>query len=462
MLVLCYNRRHRCPHKVRRPSSAQCQLTQYQKTYQGSQTLPSKSCKPEGGLARPSSGAAGHTTHQLDYKVHPVNRRRTKSAEPFREKIGEFDHTTEYGRQFAGHISTEAAKALYPKRTRRLTAPMETSTEHSRSFVAWPMPERGTMIKCDDYKAPTVPMLLETTTGITYKGQRALPAESKRPAHTAYQSDQPLEAETTHDAEYKPKVAPRYESRESEKYRPPRKPFNGLSTVQDTYRQHVGVHPPKPFKPNQQGQRHTAPMDDNTTHSVAYQAWQVQRPAAREPQQHIPPRGDLEGTTTHNQTYINPGRTEPERAQRPSSRLRTKSEPMLAITTHTDAFKNWKVQLDRPTRTHERLEPPKFEGKTEFQSSYTGKQTKPMPNFKPLETVQAPSNFCGMTHYQEEYFRKTVPPCPATGLYEHAKTGKPSATSNLAFTHATTSGHHFFQPGSAVGSKSEKQLISIP
>lgn len=377
-------------------------------------------------------------------------------------KYGDLDDTTEYGREYGIHPGAEAAKAMRPKVTRRSSLPLESKTEQSTNFVKWPLPKFHRPAPVAVHRVRSEPMLLQTTAGDAYQGKKALPAESKKPAETYFHSDQPLQKETTHYLDFGEKPFNNTRAhRPQDRYQPPKLPFNASSTAQDTYKQHVGVRRPKSFKPDVQEYRQTAPLDDNTTFTDSYQAWRAHPPVPRPPEKHVPPNGDLATATTHKQAYTNPGLQEPERSCRPPTRVRTQSEPMLESTTHADAFRHWRVKPARPIRNDfEWHAPPRdFVGKTECQAEYQGKQSKPLPSFKPEETAQAPMNFAGITRYKEDYYRKPLPHCPAAGLQQLSLTGG-KTKNNLAFSHATTSGHQIFVP-TAVNKRPDNR-ISIP
>lgn len=453
-------RRHHCPHeplglaafsRQRLP----CTLSEYKETYKAppEDCHRSESFKPQ---PRPQSSHAKletTSTCHSDYQGHEARLPTPPKAAVYMPPVERFwkRGDTEYGEEYPEKRLPVPVKTLYPHdRIRRPTARLDSETEVRKQFREWPLP-RKQLLTASWTRAQTcsaAPMDLKTTTATAHDRKDAKRPELARPLEGLVRSTVPLSKETVHKVEYVSKNVPvEFARAPPSEVSHTKAAFKTVSTTHSTYQEFPGDHRAVSCKPTSNTQWVEGGFDAKTTYAIVFQPPSLPKPYEHRSEVYQPPKAKFEGKSTHERTYVDHGICSVRGTARPPSRLRTRSEPLLTVTTHKHAYREWVAKpREVPQQVTASHHPPgKFYGESTMKSDFQGTRGELRESFKPpnaADLCQEP--FPKNTAYREEYGKKKVEVCPVLKLQ------RPQSASSVMHTFShKANGHMFYAPVTA-------------
>ena len=152
--------------------------------------------------------------------------------------------------------------------------PIESQTLHKMYYVPHQLEARFKKEK-ETYNPPSIPMDGTTTFQTDFRGKKAPPAESMRPAQSAFQSKDPLSTSSEFRDQFIAWPVHRPERHEALKYVPPQGTMDLQSTQRLDFRS-VNGKPALPVKPAVKLAK-SHPFEGTTNYSNDFKRWKVER-----------------------------------------------------------------------------------------------------------------------------------------------------------------------------------------
>ena len=444
-----YLRRHRCVHhpEVKAQPSQKCLLSEYRDTYRDKtmpRTLP---IKPDDAPKFSNQPLEGKTTHNVTYIPHKVQLPNKRERSQYVKPQGQVEKTSSYNYDFLPYKTMPATSAKPLQQYVASQGPFEDGTSYKHTYVPWDL--NGSKVK--SMKPDNRPVMNDakmeskSTHRIDFPGHYGARAEPFNPPAPAVRiSSAPMEGDTTTKVDYTKKdICPRTPMKPTYDYPKDRPALDGMTTCNRDFTWQDGK-PATSFKPPAALVSSGVPFNGDTSYKNTFRKWPIsKRDALTQRQPYQPPSTKFDGTTSFQRDFVEHPLCR-AKIVKPDVYAHTSKQPLDDSTEHNDAFKQWNVGLPDRVRKPDNYFAPttKFEGKTNYQTHYTGDYAPPAETVRPVvNSVNPKSNMEFQTSYKNTFKGHRPPSCPAKYL---SSTTGPAATNGFMYARSAH-GHTFYR-----------------
>ncbi|XP_028391048.1 stabilizer of axonemal microtubules 2-like [Dendronephthya gigantea] len=444
---ICTCGRHKCVHHpdVQVRPRSKCLLSEYRDTYRNVAVPRTMPIKPDGAPKFSNEPVEGKTTNNMTYIPHQVQPPSKREKEEYRKPQGDVEKTSSYTYDYIPHRTNPAATAKPMEKYVASQGPFDDGTTHNHTYIPWDL--HDTMVKSmkpdNSLKATDGKMASKSTHQLDFPGHYGARTQPINPPAPAFRlSSAPMDGKTTTKVDYTKKdIRPRTAMKPTYEYPTDRPPLDDMTTCNRDFTWQDGK-PATSFKPPAALMKSGVPFDGDTSYQNTFKQWPLTKREPREKEIYQPPATKFDGTTSFQRDYVKHPLCRAKLAK-PDVYAFASKQPIDDSTEHNDAYKQWNVGLpDRVRKNDKYLAPTtKFDGRTNYQSHYTGDFAPPAEQVKPLVNARTKGDMEFKTSYKDTYKGRRPPSCPA----KYLSSGPSGVGNGYMYTHAAH-GHTFYRP----------------